>query len=431
MSVNNKINFVDLEVRLDKEGIVNDSKEKEIKVCVNIKPSQTLRKKINQVKKKNKGVDLCVVVDRTCFKLEEVSSAIKDIIVRMKNEDTISVVTYSDGAQAIIENASNIELNNSIEILDRAIVRDYKSPSTALGLRRAKEILLSKGNDRVRKIVLVTSTREEGAENLASEVIELKDNNISVDCIAVGEDSNYLLLEDIAGELGGVCNVMNDNSDISHNLKLALNRCHNTIITNAKLELIFNGKCRVRNIYKGRPQNSYLGKMVSDKKIVINIGNIEENRMYSYYFDTVVNFDKTMAMFIGNLSYSLPLSKQEIFIDKIEPVKSAILVTDKSEQIKINRDVEMEFYEVEIKRLERDMKKYIDSGEKTKALQCMNQILELCEKIGNIETTNQYKKMIEQYIKDGVIDLTNSITESSKPMNSGSLAPIIDLELEF
>jgi hypothetical protein len=63
-------------------------------------------------------------------------------------------------------------------------------------------------------------------------------------------------------------------------IRESINRCRNAVLTNVKMKIKFNPSARVRHIYRGKPANSYFGRGKSDNELVINIGNIEINKMY-------------------------------------------------------------------------------------------------------------------------------------------------------
>lgn len=412
-----------LQTMLDKSKLLSTKAEDNFKLAVAIMPSDQIRAKfIQEGYAFNRGVDYCVVVDKTSDRLAEITEAIRALSLTIKHKDTLSLITYSDGPQVIMDSLTSIEAINKMREIT-VIQGDSKNSNLYLGLKQAREIMMSKSNERIKKVLLVSGLRRSlnhiEEEMLNNELEEYKSLNISIDTLGIGEESNLFVLENIANLLGGQGHLVSNNTDISRIAVDSLQYCQNSILTNVKLKMKLNSKYfRLRHVYRGLPTNAYLGKGSSRNEVVININNMHIDKKQYYYFDIVSKTPKigvvgeTDAALIG-IEYSVPSSakKGEIRQRKVKNIRVGF--TADESKVELNRRFTNIYSEAEIKRLESIMIDNKKKNEKEAVIYAYNQIINICQEIGNAKLARDYKDSLEEYKRSNII-VTKAASESSK-----------------
>ena len=422
---------------LDTVTVFNDLNEKQVKLRIGIEPSNDIRTRLSRESELNNGVDYCIVIDKNIDRMREVIDSISGILVRLRDIDTMSIVTYTDSPQVIVDSATREDIKSTLDILERGIISNYKKSNLHLALKQARQILENKSQDRIKKAILISNTEEEINPYIVNEVFEYGKESIIVDCIAIGEDTNYSILEQIASRLGGITNLIKQYTEVDMPIRESINRCKNAILTNVKMKIKFNPSARIRHIYRGKPANSYIGRGKSDNELVVNIGNVEINRMYEYYFDMAMNIkpeihqkikqigtDQGILLAKGIIEYNVPLYDNKKVTFEINP---QIVFTNNQNKIKKNEDVSRGYCEVEITKLDNELSKYAAVGDKTRVMYCVERIVQNCNKIGNTDLLKQYIQIIKYYEETGLLDkkmLSGARSSSSKPSNSSVLQPV-------
>lgn len=425
---------ITLQTRLDKSALLSTKAEDNFKLAVAIMPSDQIRTKFTQEGHAfNRGVDYCVVVDKTCDRLAEITEAIRALSLAIKHNDTLSLITYSDGPQVIMDSLTSIEAINKMKEIT-VIQGDSRNSNLYLGLKQAREVMMSKDNERIKKVLLISGLRKSlnhAEEDMLNDEIEkYKQLNISIDTLGIGEESNLFVLDNIASVLGGQGHLVSTNTDISRIIIDSLQYCQNSILTNVKLKIKLNNKYfRLRHIYRGLPTNAYLGKGSGRDEIVININNMHIDKKQYYYFDIVSKIPKLgvegvidEAVIIG-AEYSIPSSIKRGEVMQRKGKKLPIKFVIDESKIQVNHAFINVYSEAEIKRLESIMIDSKKKNEKDAVIYAYNQIINICQEIGNVKLARDYKDSLEEYKRSNII-VTKAASESSKSSINDNL-PIL------
>ena len=422
-----------LQTMLDKSKLLSTKAEDNFKLAVAIMPSDQIRAKfIQEGYAFNRGVDYCVVVDKTCDRLAEITEAIRALSLTIKHNDTLSLITYSDGPQVIMDSFTSLDAINKMKEIT-VIQGDSKNSNLYLGLKQAREVMMSKSNERIKKVLLISGLRRSlnhiEEDMLNNEIEEYKSLNISIDTLGIGEESNLFVLENIANLLGGQGHLVSTNTDISRIAVDSLQYCQNSILTNVKLKMKLNSKYfRLRHIYRGLPTNAYLGKCSGRDEIVININNMHIDKKQYYYFDIVSKIPKlgvegeTDAALIS-VEYSIPSSVKKGEIRERKIKKLRVGFTADESKVELNRRFVNIYSEAEIKRLESIMIDNKKKNEKEAVIYAYNQIINICQEIGNAKLARDYKDSLDEYKRSNII-VTKAASESSKSSVNDNL-PIL------
>lgn len=419
-----------LKENLDKNLILNTSKENDVNLCVDFRVNQNLvAKYYNEGLSYNKGVDFCVIVDKSISRLDEIKDAIFTLVPSMKQNDTISLVTFSNSAEVVINKLGKKDINVILAKLDDGISYDANKTNLVTGLKEARLTLEKCSDERVKRVMLISGLSRKISEDeeliIESEIELYKKLSITLDTLAVGENSNNVFLEKIASRLGGMCHIATRLTNMNISIKESLSFAQSTILNNVKLKINFTKFFRVREMYRGYPVNSYLGQVCSDDEIIIDVNNIEFNKKYSYYLNIASRLPKDgyegkfkMAEVV--VEYSIPsISGDEIIVST--PKKVFVAFTSNEREIKTNLEVVKGLSEVKIKMHEHRAQEAKLQGKDIIVMNAYTEIIEICSELGEIDLMRSYKALLEEYKSNGQwnedkIRLLSE--ESSKTSNS-------------
>ena len=204
------------------------------------------------------------------------------------------------------------------------------------------------------------------------------------------------------------------------------------IITNAKLKLTFSKSIRVTEHYRGTPENVYLGKVRLDqnRSCVINLGQIEKNQGYNYYFMVTVpqqeGYNGPLRIAKAELEYSIPALFGNETISVSQNVSIEIGSNEKLASMR-NGKIESEYLLVEVKKLEREALDAKARNEHAIVVNRYEKIINIYRNLNNTSEARAYEQLLDTYIKTGEISLEelNKATNSSSKMgDSGQLAPL-------
>ena len=425
---------ITLDKALDKNALLSTKAENDFKLGICIMPSDRIRAIFNQNGYRfNRGIDYCVVVDKTCDRLAEITEAIAKLALSIKHNDTLSLVTYSDAPQIILDSLSSEDAVNKIKQI-QVIQSDSKEANLHIGLKQARHIMASKGNERLKKVLLISGLRKNLNHNeeelLNSEIENYKEFNISVDTLAIGDESNLFVLDNISNLLGGQGLLIDTLSDISAAARQSLERCQKSILINVKLKLKFNKYFRLIHIYRGTPTNAYLGKGTGKDEVVININNMQIDKKQYYYFDLTsripkYGFEGSINLAQIGVEYSIPSSERKGDILERKSEMIAVKFTTNASKIQENRRLINMFSEAEIKRLESIMLDSKKKNEKEAVVYAYNQIINIYQEIGNIKLARDYKASLEEFKESNII--VNKIASESSKSSINDNLPMLQL----
>ncbi|MBQ3423385.1 MAG: VWA domain-containing protein [Romboutsia sp.] len=408
-----------LQTGFNKPYLLNDSNEKQIKACFSIKPSDEVRMELNNIDS-NQGVDLCIVLDvsdsmskyldRTGIQptgetgIDEygkvvhyctggrsrldvaVDSAIK-IAQMVRPEDNISCIIYADNPSIIFKNYSGRDKDRIIEQLEdipKKMIGNNTNISAAI--REARGILVNNKDLRPKKILFLTDgvPTVDKPEDGIREGEYLAEYNISIECLGLDKDVDLLYLEQIAAPSNGSANFITQAHEVERLFIKIFEKTKSVIITDAKLKLTFSNAIRVTDHYRGTPENVYLGKVKLDKtrSFVINLGQIQKNQLYKYYFNATVpaqeGYAGPLRIAKAELEYKIPAISGN---QPISVTQNVSLEFGPNERFasEVDSDVEVGYMLAEIKKLEREAKEAADRNDKK-------------------VTVNRYEKIISIYI---------------------------------
>ena len=447
--------------------LLNDKNENQIKARFLVKPSDEVRLELSKVDT-NQGVDLCIVLDvsksmnafldktgavktgRTTTdeygrevqllsggrsRLDVAIDSAKNVISMVRNIDNVTCIIYSDNPRVLFKNYPGNKKKIMLSEMDKIFkVRTGDNTNISAAIREARSILVNNNDMKSKKILFLT----DGVPTVDNEIDGIREGeylseyNISIDCLGLGKEVNLPYLEQIAAPSNGSSNFITEAYEVERLFMNIFEKAKEVVITNAKLKLTFSKSIRITDYYRGTPENVYLGKVELDKNrsCVINLGQIERNQGYNYYFNITVpsqeGYSGPLRIAKADLEYNIPALYGNKTISISQNISIEIGDNEKLASMK-DGNVEIEYMLVNVKKLEREALEARDRGDSSTVLDRYNKIINIYKNLNNINEARAYEQLLDEYIKTGKISLkvlNKATNSSSKATDGGILEPI-------
>jgi Ca-activated chloride channel family protein len=191
---------LDINVTLSHKVIPETGDEQAFYVMLEILPSADL-----PIKKL--PLNLCLVLDRSTsmqgMRLQQVKEATRQIIDRLQEEDSISIVTFSDRAEVVLPTRRNV---------DKAIAKSVASTIQSGGgtemlqglIGGLRELEQGRSVESVNHLLLLTDGQTYGdEEGCLQQAEQAAQRGISLSTMGIGSDWNEELLDAMASYSGG------------------------------------------------------------------------------------------------------------------------------------------------------------------------------------------------------------------------------------
>ena len=211
-------------------------------------------------------------------------------------------------------------------------------------------------------------------------------------------------------------------------------------MTNVKLRLTeISPLVRITDHYRGTPEKKYLGKakISSDREYVINIGQIEKDQLYNFYFNVTVssrvNIKGPFNIMKTSVEYCIP----DMYGDNVKTNANVVVVefgTDSRRSRYRVGDIERNFKMVEIKRYEDEIEEDSKEGNDARVINNLQRIISICEYLKNEELITGYKGILEKYREEKKLDMSKmneNRNTSTKIGDDGLINLPLDIESIF
>ncbi len=456
-----------VEHKFDYENLLNDGNSHNVKLCVSVKPSDEIRRQFEAGKYQSTHICLVIdtsesmyrIVDDTGFvrtgetrigedgqtiyigtggicKKDIAMASAKKVADLLRPGDTVDCITYDDEANVVFK-ALGIDEKEKIQEYLSGIKGMGDNTNISAALNMAGD-MLDQYQDASPKVILFFTDGEPTGEDNEELNIEagntLAGKSIVVNSMGFGQESvNFENLQAISTPTGGITSMINYPDEFSNVFRSLFAKAQSTVITNVKLKMFLKAGSVVGDYYRGTPDNSYLGKCDSNE-LLLNIGQIEKNQSYKYYFDmTVPGQQSDYEGLINTASISVSYQVPSKYGNDECQIKEDIPVNFTSDMLmakQIDGNVNSLFREAEVKKFDEERKKAYNEGDKENAIKWIKKIIQVYTELQNPAFAKAYEDMLKEYMETNSISkvvLNKATSSSSQARDSGILE---DLEEE-
>lgn len=487
--IQNRNHSMNVEARLSRTNFLNNDEDNSVKLSIDVKPTDDLRRRLNQ----KQGVDICIVLDRSrsmgilldtngmvptkkwtkCeqnekkmlarggkCRLKVAVEAAKNIVDMMQDEDTLSCVVFADFPVTIFKGKKGIQKEEIKKALDYDVIKSINcgvNTNITEALRMAEQTLDSKNSVNVKKIIFLTDG-EPNIDTKAQGIAQAKkvaDAGITLDCIGLGSHSanakdqdqaNFSYLQALSAPSNGKGELIYDAQSVMRMFVGRMKKAQEVLITDAKLKITFSNDIRVTEHYRAVPDNTYLGKVKLGKsrELVINLGQIEKNQRYAYYMELIVpgkeNYLGDFSVLKAEVEYKIPalygpdqvLNTMVYTLNGRETAGQSFKLTATSvnDPVKARRkdgEIESRYMLAEVKRYEAESEIAMEKGDKNTVIAIYKKIIEIYTKLQSRQEAQMYQSLLNTYIETNKVDRSvwNKITSTTS--QSGDSGELTDL----
>ncbi len=466
-------NELELSFDFDYENLLNDGIEKNVKLCASVKPSDELRRSFE----KNgiaQSIHICLLIDTSqsmniivdntntvqtgktligedgktynivtggISKLKIAIDSAKKIVDMMREGDTLSCISYNDDAKVVFHDLYVNDKEEILQKLDSVFEGSGRNTNISEALLQA-DVLLSQYDDALPKRVLFFTDGEPTGNDTESKGIKagqiLANHNIAVESMGFGKDDvNFPYLQKISSFSGGITTLISYPDEFASVFASMFVQSQSIIVTNVKLVIRLTSGTRILDYYRGTPDNVYLGNRegVDDKILELNLGQIEKNQMYKYYFNVILpgvedDYEGPINTMSAELHFFVPGKHNDE--EQVVKVNAPINYTsDVDEADEINGDVNILFRLAEVKRFDEEREKAFNAGDTNGTIRWIKKIIDVYKELQKPVEAQAYTEMLEQYMKTKSISkavLNKATSSSSQAQETGILEDLEDEE---
>lgn len=233
------------------------------------------------------SVNLCIVFDRSTSMqgviLEKLKIEIANLVRLLKNEDVISIVSFSDNADIVVPPVKVRNINHEIVKINQI----YASGSTEIykGLQEGVRILNEDSTQQIKLLLLITDGHTYGDENKSVELIkEATSNGIIFQAIGVGNDWNDDFLDLLSSIAGGETQFVSTSQEFHQLLQEKLRSFGVIISKSVKISFNFNPHVKLNYAFRLNPELSKL-----ELNSEINLGSLFAEKHLRVIFEFIID----------------------------------------------------------------------------------------------------------------------------------------------
>ena len=453
--------------------LLNDNEEKNIIIRIGVQPSDEIRKDFMEKERVNGGVNLCLVLDVSASmstvvsnegvertgeygysegvkveyvrngvsRFEVAKEAVEKLINNCHDEDVISLIIYNDLPKVVFKNIPGTQRDYMISEVSRVDVDGNTNISAAI--REARMLMKEATDEKVKKIIFLTDgiptcdTEEDGLR----EAEYVADDGISLDCLGIGnKEIKFSFLEKLSIPSNGRTNLIDNAEEAVRIFDNLFDKSRQVIMTNVKLVLSeISPLVRINDHYRGTPEKKYLGKakISPEREYSINIGQIEKDQLYNFYFNATVSSKVSLRGPFNIMKTSVEYSVPELYGEKVMTNANVVVVefgADSRKSRYRSSDIERDFNMVEIKRYEDEIEEASAAGNDAKVVNNLQKIINICEYLKNQELIDGYTAILEKYKDDKKLDMSKmneNRNTSTKIGDDGLIDSPLDIDSIF
>lgn len=254
-------------------------------------------------------LNLCLVVDCSTsmqgILLDTVKATAIELIKQLKENDIISIVSFSDRAEVVIPAAMNQDIN----LLQASIRMLRASGGTEIyqGLEAGyREVQRYRSKKYSNHIILITDGRTYGDEDLCLNLASLAtDQNIGISGLGIGGKWNDRFLDQLAGKTGGSVMYVANAHDVNTFLKQKVTGLGLSYAEHLEYELQLDPHTEIRYAFRIQPDLSAL-----EITAPLKLGAVLRNTTLEVILDILVNPEAItkdeVTLASGRLFFDIP-----------------------------------------------------------------------------------------------------------------------------
>jgi Ca-activated chloride channel family protein len=260
-------------------------------------------------------VHVCLVIDRSTSmdgpRLDMIKSNANHLLQRLKAQDMVSIVVFSDRAEILLPPTRVSDLNRLDTLISQ--IRTGGATEMFQGLELGVKMLCKVAGARIiRQLIMLTDGHTYGDEarclELGAAVVK---ENITINCLGIGHEWNDAFLDKLSGLSGGNAVFVSSSKDLYLFLEQKISAIGLTYARSLSYELKVNQDVQLRYAFRVSPE---LGPLEGNNSI--KLGDLQFGKTMSILFEFIVQkvprSVEVMDLARGRVLFTIPNQSDEM-----------------------------------------------------------------------------------------------------------------------
>jgi len=349
-------------------------------------------------------------------KIKYAVEAAKLVVTSLSEDDFVSVITFSDEAEAIVPSTKGSEKAAIFYALEK--IRTLSGTRMQYGMELGiREMRKARFSDKANLMIILTDGETEGEDWCRTIAVQEKDNNIVISTLGIGDKYNEYLLDDIAcATLGSFFHLKTPEqiSDIFHS---EMSGASSVAISDVTLNLNLFNDVTLEGIHRIFPSSVKLEPRIDREQnaFVVDIGNLKKNEPAVFGIKLKLPAQPAGKITIARaaIAYSIPSLQIK---DKVETNDISIEYTNSPELCgSVDKEVIGYFNQLNAQNLIEQAVDEARSGNTDTAAKALAQAYAITERLGNRPLTQTIQQTIEELEEKGMLS-----SDGVKSIKAGS-----------
>jgi len=337
-------------------------------------------------------------------KIKYAVEAAKLVVTSLSEDDWVSIITFSDEAEAIVSSTKGFNKAAIFSALDR--IRTLSGTRMQHGMEMGiREMRKAGFSGKANRMIILTDGETEGEEWCRTIALQEKENNVVISTLGIGEKYNEYLLDDISSATLGSFFHLKAPEQISHIFQSEIIDASAAALSNVTLSLNLFNDVTLESIDRIFPSSVRLQPRIENegKTFAVDVGNLKKDE--PAVFGTKLKLPArpagqvTIAEVV--VTYSIPSLQVE---DRVETEKIIVEYTNSPELCgSVDREVIGYFNQLNAQSLIEQAVEEARAGNADAATRALTQAHAITDRLGNRPLTETIKQTVEELEQKGML----------------------------
>ncbi len=337
-------------------------------------------------------------------KIRYAVEAAKLVVTSLTEDDCVSIITFSDEAQAIVPSTKGSNKAAIFSALDkiRTLSGTRMQHGMEMGIREMRKAGFS---GKANRMIILTDGETEGEEWCRTIALQEKDNNVVISTLGIGEKYNEYLLDDISSATLGNFFHLKTPEQISDIFQSEISSASAVALSNVTLRLNLLNDVKLESIDRIFPSSVKLQPRIEDEgnTISIDVGNLkkDEPAVFGAKLKLPARPAGQITIARAAITYSIPSLHIK---DKVETRDIIVEYTGSQDLCgSVDSEVIGYFNQLNAQGLVEQAVTEARSGNAAAAARSLTQAHAITERLGNRPLTQTIEQTIEELEQKGML----------------------------
>lgn len=360
-------------------------------------------------------------------KIKYAVEAAKLVVTSLAEDDFVSVITFSDEAQAIVPSTKGAEKAAIFYAMDK--IRTLSGTRMQYGMEMGiREMRKAGFPGKANRMIILTDGETEGEDWCRTIALQEKDNNVVISTLGIGEKYNEYLLDDISSATLGSFFHLNTPEQISDIFQREISDASAGAMSDVTLSLNLSDDVTLESMYRIFPSSVKLQPRIEDEgsTIAVDVGNLKKDEPAVFGVKLKLPGRPAGQITIARaaINYSIPSLHIK---DKVETMDIIVEYTDSPDLCgNVDREVIGYFNQLNAQNLIEQAVEEARSGNTDAAAKALTQAHAITERLGNHPLTQTIQQTIEELEQKGMLS-----ADGVKTIKAGSRQTVRIDETKF